>query len=176
MNHSYKVEAIVLKRVNVGEADRLVTVYSREEGKLRLIARGIRRLNSRKKGHLELFNRVKLELARGKSLDLITEAQTLEGFTNLRKNLNRVRIAYLLCELVDKLTPENMEHEAVYDLLGEALAKLNGDCANGNLIPEFEKQLLEFLGFGLPKQTDRSSLEAHILTITEKPLKSKKLR
>jgi DNA repair protein RecO (recombination protein O) len=176
MNHSYKVEAIVLKRVNVGEADRLVTVYSKQDGKLRLVARGIRRLNSRKKGHLELFNRVKLEIAKGKSLDLITEAQTVEGFANLRKNLNRVRIAYLLAELVDKLTPENQEHEAVYDLLGDALVKLNGDNANGNLIAEFETRLLELLGFGLPKQTDRASLEAHILTITERPLKSKKLR
>jgi DNA repair protein RecO len=109
-------------------------------------------------------------------LDLITEAQTLEGFANLRKNLNRVRIAYLLCELVDKLTPENQEHEAVYDLLCGTLSLLNRDTASNNLIFEFEKNLLQLLGFGLPRNLDRDSLEAHILTITEKPLSSKKLR
>ena len=57
MPGSYKTEAIVLKRTNFGEADRLVTVFSQPRGKLVLLAKGIRRLTSRKKGHLELFNR-----------------------------------------------------------------------------------------------------------------------
>ncbi|OGD56433.1 DNA repair protein RecO [Candidatus Beckwithbacteria bacterium RIFCSPLOWO2_02_FULL_47_23] len=176
MPGSYKTEAIVLKRTNFGEADRLVTVFSKHRGKLTLLAKGIRRLTSRKKGHLELFNRVKLQIANGKNLDIITEAETINSFPQLRVNLNRVRIAYLLLELVDKLTAENQEHEAVYALLCATLAQLNSDTASNSLIVDFEARLLTFLGFGLPARPDRASLEAHILAITEKPLNSKKLK
>lgn len=176
MPGSYKIEAIVLKRVNFGEADRLVTVFSKYRGKLTLLAKGIRRLTSRKKGHLELFNRVKLQIANGKNLDIITEAETINSFSRLRRNLNRVRIAYLLLELVDKLTAENQEHEEVYVLLCDTLSLLDGETATNNLIADFEARLLTLLGFGLPSRPDRSSLEAHILRITEKPLNSKKLR
>lgn len=176
MVHSYQIRAIVLKRINIGEADRLVTVFSREQGKLRLLARGIRRLNSRKKGHLELFTQVKLQVAGGKTLDMITEALTVNSFPSLRRNLNRVRIACLLLELVDKLTAENQEHAEVYDLLAGALGELDGITAKSNLIVDFEIKLLEQLGFGVPENRRRDSLEAHILTITERPLISKKLK
>lgn len=176
MNRSYKVEAIVLKRTNLGEADRLVTVFSRDHGRLRLLAKGIRRLSSRKKGHLELFNQVKLQVASGKNLDLITEAETINNFPRLRRNLNRVRIAYLFLELVDKLTAENQEHPEVYQLLVDNLSRLDSREAPAELIAKFETSLLSFLGFGLPSRRDRASLEAHILSITEKPLNSKKLK
>ncbi len=176
MLRSYKVEAIVLKRSNIGEADRLLTVFSRDYGKLRLVAKGIRRLTSRKKGHLELFNRVKLQIASGKNLDLITEAETVDSFPRLRRNLNRVRIAYLLLELVDKLTAENQEHADVYQLLLDNLSRLDSQQAPPDLIEKFETNLLSVLGFGLPSRPGRASLEAHILRITEKPLNSKKLK
>lgn len=176
MGRSYKTEAIILKRKNLNEADRLITVFSREKGKLTVLAKGIRRLNSRKKGHLEPFTLSRLEVARGKSLDLITEAFTINGFPKLRLNLNRVRIAYLLLELTDKLTAENQEQVDVFNLLNEALEQLNSDAAANNLILEFEVKLLQSLGFGLPLRTDRAALEAHISEIIEKPLSSKKLK
>lgn len=162
----------MLKRVNWGEADRLVTVFSRKGGKLRLLAKGIRRLSSRKKGHLELFNQLKLQVAVGKNLDLVTEAETINNFPQLRRNLNRVRIAYLLLELVDKLTAENQEHEEVYTLLTDTLSQLDSDTASKNLIVEFEIKILQLLGFGLPARSDRASLETHILEIIETPLNS----
>ncbi|MBU2051986.1 DNA repair protein RecO [Patescibacteria group bacterium] len=176
MPGSYKTEAIVLKRINFGEADRLVTVFSQREGKLVLLAKGIRRLTSRKKGHLEQFNQVKLQIAKGKNLDLITEAEAVNNFSTLRRNLNRVKIAYLLLELVDKLTAENQEHREVYQLLLANLSLLDSQAAPADLIEKFEIHLLSILGFGLPARHDRPALEAHILAITEKPLNSKKLK
>ncbi|HKZ35103.1 MAG TPA: DNA repair protein RecO [Patescibacteria group bacterium] len=176
MARSYKVEGIVLKRISFGEADRLVTIFSKDHGRLRLLAKGIRRLSSRKKGHLELFTQVKLQVARGKNLDLITEAATVNSFPTLRHNLNRVRIAYLLAELIDQLTAENQEQVGVYHLLSEALSKLNSHTASKNFIVDFEKELLTQLGFGLPARHDQVSLESHILSIIEKPLNSKKIK
>lgn len=176
MPGSYKAEAIVLKRINLGEADRLVTVFSQRRGKLTLLAKGIRRLTSRKKGHLELFNQVKLQIANGKNLDIITEAEAVNNFPKLRRNLNRVRIAYLFLELVDKLTAENQEHGEIYSLLCGTLAQLDSNAVSSNLIVDFETRLLQWLGFGLPSRLTRGELEAHILKITEKPLNSKQLK
>ena len=176
MTRSYKTEAIVLKRINFGEADRLVTVFSKAHGKQKLVAKGIRKITSRKKGHLELFTQVQLQVAKGKNLDLITEAATINSFPVLRRNLNRVRIAYLLAELIDQLTAENQEQEAVYRLLAAALARLNSHSASKDFIVDFEKNLLTQLGFGLPARHDQVSLESHIFNIIERPLNSKKIK
>lgn len=176
MIKTYKTVGIVLNQKNFFEADRLLTVFTKDSGRVRLLAKSVRKLNSRKRGHLELFSQVKIVCAKGKNLDLITEAETINNFPYLRQNLNRVRIAYLLCELVNDLTAENQEHEDVYNLLLFYLTQLNSTVAPKNLIFIFEKSLLEFLGFGLPRTLSQSSLEAHISSITEKPLNSKKIR
>lgn len=176
MVHSYKLEAIILKRTNFSEADRLITVFSKTHGKLKLLAKGIRKPSSRKKGHLELFNLVKLQVASTKSIDLIIEAETLTHFKSLGGNLNRVRVAYLIAELIDQLTAEEQEQEEVFDLLLESLDTLNSSSAPKNFIPQFEASLLELLGFGLPDKLDQRSLEAHIHTVTDRALKSKGIK
>jgi DNA repair protein RecO (recombination protein O) len=176
MIKTYKTVGIVLNQKNFFEADRLLTIFTRDFGRIRLLAKAVRKPSSRKRGHLELFSLVKLFCVKGKNLDLITEAETVNSFSALRQNLNRVRIAYLLCELVNDLTAENQEHEDVYNLLLFYLAQLNSPVAPKNLILNFEKSLLSFLGFGIPHTLTQSSLEAHISSITEKPINSKKIR
>ena len=176
MTRSYKAQGIVLKRINFSEADRLVTIFTKQHGKLKLIAKGIRKPTSRKKGHLELFTHVKLQVAKTKSIDLITEAETISSFSALRPNLNRVRIAYLFSELVDQLTPEAQEQQNIYDLMLKNFTILNSKSASKNFIANFEKSLLELLGFGLPSRHDQASLESHIYSIIEKPLNSKKIK
>ena len=176
MNRTYKTFGVVLKQNNFGEADRLLTVFTKTHGKVKLLAKSVRKLSSRKRGHLELFSHAKLVCAKGKNLDLITEATTVDNFPQLRQNLNRVRIAYLLCELVNDLTAENQEHEDIYNLLLFYLSQLNNSSASKKLIFNFEKSLLELLGFGLPATLTQFSLEAHISSITEKPINSKKIK
>lgn len=176
MTKTYRATAIILKRQNLGEADRLITVFSQEHGKLKLMAKGIRKLTSRKKGHLEIFTLSRLMIVATKSIDLITEATTINTFSRLRQNLNRVRIAYLFCELVDKLTVENQEQVAVFALLKTYLSQLNSQSVSSDLIVDFETELLKLLGFGLPAEISRESLETHIASITERSLNSPKIR
>jgi DNA repair protein RecO (recombination protein O) len=177
MTRSYKLQAIILKQINLSEADRLVTVFSKTHGKLRLVAKGVRRLTSRKKGHLELFTLSKLQIAKAKSIDIITEAETIKNFANLRLNLNRVRIAYLMVELIDQLSAEEQEHQEIFTLLLNSLSTLNSQSASKDFILTFEKELLSLLGFGLPKPpVTRQRMELHITSIIEKPLNSKKLK
>ena len=75
-SRSYRTEALVIRHTNFGEADRILTLYSREKGKIRVVAKGVRKLKSRKAGHLEPFTRVQLQLAKGRDLPIVTQAET----------------------------------------------------------------------------------------------------
>src|SRR5512143_2148764 len=95
----YRVQAVIIKRTDVGEADRLLTLFTAERGKLRVIAKGARKPSSHKSGHVELFNHVNLLIAKGRNLDLITQAETLDSYLPLRGDLDRLGYAYYLGEL-----------------------------------------------------------------------------
>src|SRR5512137_1244562 len=102
----YHTEGIVLRHSDFGEADRLLSVFTPHLGKVRLLAKGIRKPASRKAGHLELFTRTQLLIARGRNLDIVTQAQTLEPYLTLRQDLWRMSHAYYVGELVDSFGEE----------------------------------------------------------------------
>src|SRR5919198_573684 len=83
----YTTEAIILRRVDFGEADRILTIMTPEMGKLRVIAKGARKITSRKAGHVELFTRVRLLLARGRNFDIVSQAETIEPYRPVRDDL-----------------------------------------------------------------------------------------
>ncbi len=89
---SFRVEAVVLRHSDWGEADRLLTLYTRERGKVRAIAKGARRIRSRKAGHLEPFTRVTLQLAKGRDLLIVTQADTLDAYLPLGANLVKTQL------------------------------------------------------------------------------------
>ena len=84
---SYRVTAIVLRHSDWGEADRLLTLFTRERGKLRALAKGARKARSRKAGHLEPFTHVRLQLAKGRDLPIVTQAETVDAYIPLRDDL-----------------------------------------------------------------------------------------
>ena len=84
---SFRLEAVVLRHNDWGEADRLLGLFTLEMGKLRALAKGVRKLRSRKAGHLEPFTRVNLLLARGRDLPLITQVETLDPYLPLHEGL-----------------------------------------------------------------------------------------
>lgn len=176
MNRTYKTEGVVLKRKNLSEADKILTVFSKHYGKIKVIAKGVRKTTSRKAGSLELFNHCFLVLAKCRSLDIILEAQTINSFPNLRKNLLKVSVAYYFCELVDKLTAEGQAQAQVYQLLCDSLKKIP-DVRLVALVRNFEEQLLDELGFGIPENIRRhsGSLKSYIESITEKEIQSPKI-
>ena len=147
---SYKVEGVILKRNNFGEADRILTVFSQKYGKLSVLAKGVRRITSRRAGAVELFNQTSLYLHRGRTFDLLTEASCINDFSFFRRDLSKVGVAYYGAELVDRLTAEGQEHDDVYDLLVKLLGWLDGLTDNTSLdsgLERFEKSLLTKLGF-----------------------------
>ena len=174
----YAVHAIVLKRANVGEADRIVTIFSKEYGRMKVVAKGIRCVHSRRAPYLEVFSGVSLMLHKGKTWDSVTQASPIHAFSRLRESLPRVSAGYYFCELVDALTPEHQEHRDVYTLLVGALTQLN-DVTQVNPIvvsEQFALELLRNLGY---LARDRSLLpgqiDPYIENIIEKRIRSHRL-
>ncbi len=144
---SLKAEGVVLRHQDYGEADRLLTVYTREQGKLRLLAKGVRRLRSRKAGHLEPFTRVQLLLARGKEMWLVTQADTLDAYLPLRDDLVKTGYAAYVMELVDRFSYDEGANREIYHLLIATLERIS--AAEDVFLPVryYEIRLLDQVGF-----------------------------
>lgn len=141
----YKTSGIVINRKDTGEADKIITVFTNTEGKLKAIAKGIRWILSKNSGHLELFNYCELSLVESRNqLDKITNASTIESFKNLRADLKKTAIAYFLAETIDKLLPEKEKNKKVFDLLLFCLRYLN-DAS----IIEKPDLFISYFGFNL---------------------------
>ena len=141
---SYTVEGIVIKRTNFGEADRLVTLFTKSWGKMTVIARGVRKLASKRAGALELFNEVKAQIVQGRGqLDTLAEVEIGNTFPSWRHKLGRITLAYQMCEAVDKLTADHQPHPQVYDILVTALSQISG--LGQNWKSKIESWLLEIL-------------------------------
>jgi len=146
---THKIEGIILKRRNLGEADRVLTILSRESGKILVKAPGVRRIKSRRSGHIELLNLAQLTLYSGSKtfMPIVTEAQTLENFSQVKKNLCKIGYAYYICELINGLCPDNQENRSVFFHLKSTLFSLSKTEDAETLIKKFEKDLLRELGF-----------------------------
>jgi recombinational DNA repair protein (RecF pathway) len=142
---SLTVEGIILKRANFGEADRMITILTKHLGKVSVIARGVRRITSRRAGNVELLNLVKIGLFKGKGYTL-TEAESIETFPRLKSNLALSTAAFHILELSNKLLPEDDPNFRAYDLIVETLRKLE-ENPRQILIRAFEIKFLDLLGF-----------------------------
>lgn len=166
---SYRAEGIVIKRKNFGEADRILTLFTLKFGKIKILAKGVRRITSRRGPNIELFNQVELSIHQGKTFDLLTEAQVINTFPELRKNLDLVGLAFHICEIVDGLCPEHQSHPRVYEMMLEVFNELDH-----GLVQTFEKNLLQELGY-LPKENKEVNTTQFIENILERRLKTRRI-
>lgn len=145
---TYKTEGIILRRRNIGEADTIFTVFSRREGKFDAVARGVRKARSHMGGHLEPLSCARMMLARGRSLDVFTQAETIAAFRGLREDLSRGAAALYCAELIDRFTVEHAENPGLYELLLAVLDAIDTD-ASVHIVRYFEIRLLSITGFDL---------------------------
>jgi DNA repair protein RecO (recombination protein O) len=146
---TYKVEGIVLRRRNLGEADRILTILSKESGKISVKAPGVRRIPSRRSSHVELLNFSQFTLygSSKSAMPIVTEAQTLEDFSEVKKDLHKIGQALYICELINGLCADNQENMKVFFQLKSVLTDLCKTMDAQSLIKKFEKDLLMELGF-----------------------------
>ncbi len=144
---TFRSEAIVLRRFDFGEADRMLTLYSKEYGKIKALAKGARKPQTRKTGHVELFMRTNFLFAKGKNIDIVTQAELVEAYPSLREDLFRTTYAIYSLELVDGLTAEADQDVRKYELLANTLRWFE-EAEEARLVARyFELHLLSLAGF-----------------------------
>lgn len=143
---TYTAEGVVLRRRNLGEADSIFTVFSPGVGKFYGIAKGVRKARSHMRGHLEPLTRSRFLLARGRTLDVFTQAETIASYAGIRDDLERSAEALYAAELVDRLTAEHEPQPDVYWLLVELLEALDAGAAL-QVTRLFESRLLTVVGY-----------------------------
>lgn len=166
-------QALVIKRVNYADADRFVTLFSQDLGKISALARGIRKMKSRKRSALEPLNLSKVSLIRGKQGYLLTEAQLVDSFPSIKLTLPRLTQAMQLVEIVDSLTAEEELYQEIYLQLIRTLKLLNTANITRTEVVDLVKFVLDELGFSYP-HTSEVALKQHIEDITQRPLRVKK--
>jgi len=144
---SIRAEGVVIRHSDFGEADRFLVIFTREIGKVKVIAKGIRKARSRKAGHVEPFTRANLQLAQGRDLFILTQAEAIDTYSALREDLILLGYASYVIELSDRSTSDEEENRSIFHLLTRTLNRLNrGD--NPNLATRyFEIRLLDYIGF-----------------------------
>ncbi len=142
-----RTEAIVLRRRDLGEADRILTLLTIDRGKVRAVAKGVRRPQSRLAGHLDLFVRSAVLLARGRELDVVTQAQLIEPYRGLREEPWRVGWAGYLADLTDRAIAEEEPQPFLYRTLAECLRELARAEDAFAVVRRYEMRLLVLLGY-----------------------------
>lgn len=137
----------MIRRFNLGEADRIVTLISPDRGKLRAVARGVRKIKSRQAGHLELFCETEVMLAEGRNLDVLTSARLINHWPELTTDYERAGLAYLLAELIDRLVDEAEPSPELYEAAIAAYAALADGTAPTTVELFFKLRLLSALGY-----------------------------
>jgi len=145
--HSHRMEAVVLRHQDWGEADRLLWMYTRQQGKVRALAKGVRKMRSRKAGHLEPFTRVQLLLAEGRDLFIITQAEAVEHYLSLRADLVRIGYAAYVVELLDRFTYEEGDTPGLFRLLVDTLGRLDAAPDPAFAVRYYEIHMLDLVGF-----------------------------
>jgi DNA repair protein RecO (recombination protein O) len=141
-------EGLVVRRRDQGEADRILTLCT-PQGKQEVIAKGVRKVRSRKAGHLELFAHVRLVLARSRSSwDVVSQAEVIEPHAALRGDLARGSYARYVVELYDRFVTEGQGDQALVDLLARTLGYLCHAEELELLVRAYEQRLLVLVGFG----------------------------
>ena len=147
MKKRYSSECIVLARRNYSEADRILVVYSKHFGKVSLMAKGVRKLRSKKRGSIEVFSHLKFAASKGKNLDIITETQIVNSFNPIRENLKTVAVAYYFMEVVGRITREGQKNERLFYHLLNSLKKIKNTEPLRSLRKEFVNKTLIILGY-----------------------------
>lgn len=150
MARSIKTEAMVLKKRELLGKDVSISLFTEEEGKISAIAKGIKKITSRRSPHLQTGNLIKVQLNKKKETFYLEESNLISGFTELKQDQNKVKVLYQYLFVIERLLPEHQKEQAAYNLTKSFLVNLSQNRSNDILITYLNK-LLKVLGY--TKQT-----------------------
>lgn len=144
---TYTVKAVNLKTHSLGESDKILTLFSLEEGLIRAVAKGAKKTTGKLTSRSDLFQYNEMFLSRGKSLDIVTQASSIQSFSGLRKDLKKIYIASYWSELLLDTLEDREPHLPVFHLLIEGLTHLERGEHPEALLLYFELKLMDFAGY-----------------------------
>ena len=142
-----RAEAVVLKAIDYGEADKILTLYTPSLGKVRAIAKGVRRVTSRMGGHLDLFAHATVLLIHGRNMEIVTEGRGVHTFARLRDDLARLAMACYVAELTDRFTEDGNPNHELFRTLVRVLERIDAGEAPERALRLYELQLLALSGY-----------------------------
>lgn len=147
----YNTQAIVLKSIKYKDSDKIFTLLTKDYGKVSAIARGVRKINSRRSGNLDTLNLISVSFYEDShDMRSIEEVKTIKSFRNLKKDLEKSTKAYYIVELIHKSVEENEKVEDIFNLALQSLKTLDENKYSGGLIINFfELNLMKILGYQL---------------------------
>ena len=146
MSGLYRDEGVVLRAIKLGEADRIVTIFTQGHGKVRAVAKGIRKTTSKFGARLEPTSRVALQCYKGRELDIVTQAETVDAYRPLREEYALFTRSIPMLEAVDQVAQEREPNPGLYRMLIGALHTLV-ETRNPLVTTAFFWKLLSLEGF-----------------------------
>ena len=143
---TYRCEGLTLRKASIGEADLVVTVFTAEKGKVRAVGKGARRSSSRLVGHLEPLTLARMSMARGRELDIVSQAEVLDGFASIKADLDMMTRGLYVAELLDGFGPEDSPSPALFRLAVNVLWALPSAAEPESSLRHFEFHLLRLTG------------------------------
>lgn len=169
---SLRTKGIILRAIKVGEADKILTIFSREHGKLSAIAKGARKPTSKFGGRLEVFGYNDYLLGSGQSLYVVSQVETVESFYSLREEPETLKAASFIVKLVNSAVDEGHKNQPLFDLLLSSLQALNAKGNPSSVQIAFEFKFMDVEGFfpfgeSVPERVVKQMLYLKKKTLTE---------
>jgi|SRR5579859_20069 len=169
---SFNTPALVLKRTNIGESDRIVTLLTPNQGKVVCVAKGVRKLTSSQSAALEPGNHVSVFLIQTHSLPLVTQTKLLNDFTETKKTLRGMKKLMQVLEVVDKLFPEGVEEVELFETVLNIVKQLNQSQKSFEHIQDQLTNILVQLGYQDPHETTYKSVLDYVAALADRPMRS----
>lgn len=174
---SYPFTGLVIKRHNWGDSGKIITVFTKDQGKIQLKVSGVRKLISKRASSIELFNLIHGQAVKGRGfLDVLTEVSIVTSYPVFKKHLGRINIAYQICEVIDKITPDNEPHLDLYNLIIDHISQISN--LNSDWKTTLNQWLLDYLitlGYWPKNQVFSGQIISLIESIAQKPLHAHKV-
>jgi DNA repair protein RecO (recombination protein O) len=169
---SSATEAIVLKRTNTGEMDRIITLLTPHQGKVACVAKGVRKMTSSQRAYLEPGNYISVLLITTSNLPILTQSRLIENFPHSKESLIGMKRLAGVLEIVDKLFPEGVEEVQLFQAVKDILAQLNNPQVHLPAIQQKLADILQELGYQALEDTPYQSVTEYVAALIDRPVNS----
>lgn len=169
---------IIIHQVRFGEADKFVLIFSSQHGLIKTVAKGARRLTSRKSAHLDNLNLIKFQTNRGNNPQYLSQVETVNPFAHIKADLKKTRTCFYLTEILHHTLAEGEIDESLFLKLKDFLTRFDGadDGQTRDLAVGFQRFLITRLGFPPPKSEQPAALVTYFESLIDRPLVTPRLK